>query len=460
VNKEPALTPLGRRIWQAGAWTFLNQGATLGVRILGNVLLTRLLVPEAFGIVAFVQVLVLGLGLLSDVGLGQNIVVHRRGDEAAFLNTAWTIQVMRGFVIWTTSLACAFGVWWLAAENGFEHGTVYADPQLPWIIAVFGFNAAIAGFESTKVHQARRNMRLQGLTQIELASQLTTLVVMLALAYAFQSVWALVVGALFAAVVKVLAGHLFLSGVANRLAWDRNAWHDILHFGKWIFLSSAIGFMAQSGDRLILGALIEARDLGLYAIAVLLLGAVTSIVQALIGSVAFPAISEVTRGSPSNVRPMYLRFQLYTDLALFSAAGFFVMAGPAVVDFLYDDRYARTGIMLSVLSLGLIGGRVAIAETTLLAMGNVRYYSLANSCRMVVLCIGLPLGHAAFGINGALLAVVATQFASWPLAIYFTTRNGLFDWKRELIGVPVFVLGALLGWTGSEVWRVVERGML
>ena len=55
--------------------------------------------PEAFGLMAIVQAVITGCALLSDVGIDQSIIRHERGHVPAFVNTAWTLEVMRGFAI-------------------------------------------------------------------------------------------------------------------------------------------------------------------------------------------------------------------------------------------------------------------------------------------------------------------------------------------------------------------------
>ena len=71
---------------------------------------------------------------------------------------------------------------------------------LPYVIAILSLTAIIGGFESTKLHEASRALSLARATQIELAGQLFGLACMIAWALADRSIWALVAGALGAAV--------------------------------------------------------------------------------------------------------------------------------------------------------------------------------------------------------------------------------------------------------------------
>jgi len=57
--------------------------------------MTRILVPEMFGVMAIATMVTVVLWLLSDLGIRQNIVQSGRGDDPAFLDTAWVIQIAR-----------------------------------------------------------------------------------------------------------------------------------------------------------------------------------------------------------------------------------------------------------------------------------------------------------------------------------------------------------------------------
>jgi hypothetical protein len=63
-----------------------------------DLILTRLLFPEAFGLMALVQVFMGGLQMFSDLGVNMSIIQSKRGEDPDFLNTAWTFQILRGLI--------------------------------------------------------------------------------------------------------------------------------------------------------------------------------------------------------------------------------------------------------------------------------------------------------------------------------------------------------------------------
>lgn len=86
---------LGGGAFVAGSYVFAQFA-----RLLSNLVLTRLLYPEAFGVMALVMVVLVGLQMFSDVGIGPAISRSARGDDPDFLNTAWTLNVFRGAGLW------------------------------------------------------------------------------------------------------------------------------------------------------------------------------------------------------------------------------------------------------------------------------------------------------------------------------------------------------------------------
>ncbi len=73
--------------------------ASQGIRLGGNLIMARLLMPEMFGIMVIATTVSVVLHLLSDVGFRQNIIQSPRGNDPAFLNTVWTAQIIRGFIL-------------------------------------------------------------------------------------------------------------------------------------------------------------------------------------------------------------------------------------------------------------------------------------------------------------------------------------------------------------------------
>ena len=141
-----------------------------------------LLAPEIFGLLALADILLRGLSLFSDFGIGPSIVQNERGKEPAFLNTAWTIQTLRGF-----------GILIVGAIFALPFADFYGEPRLAWIIPVAALNAVIQGFQSTAPHTLSRDVRLGRLTIMRYSSTIVRVAVTLTWAWFHPSIWALLI---------------------------------------------------------------------------------------------------------------------------------------------------------------------------------------------------------------------------------------------------------------------------
>ena len=137
--------------------------------------------------------------------------------------------------------------------------------------------------------------------------------------------------------------------------WDRSALTELIVFGRWILLSSMVGVLAMYGDRIWFGASMSAAQLGVYSIAVLILGAVQTALMKIVGAVALPAFSEAARADDKpRLKALYFRFRLLVDLLVLFICGGFLTASPLLIGWMYDDRYREAGPMLAILSLSFI----------------------------------------------------------------------------------------------------------
>lgn len=436
-------------------WTLVGHTSSQVLRLGSNLIMTRLLVPEMFGIMTLAYVLLFGLQLMSDLGLRQNIVQSRNGHNQIFLNTAWTVQILIGGLIFVLASALAFVLHLLGSAQWLPGNSVYAEPILPYIIVLLSVNAFIGGFESTKVATASRNLVLGKLTLIELISQATGIAFMLAWVFVDRSIWALVAGSIISALLRVILGNVILPGERNRLHWDKAAFSEIMGFGKWIFVSSIIGFLASSGDRLILGGLTDAKTLGMYSIAFLMVGAIREIFTKLIGNVAFPALSEVARERPAMLKQTYYKFRHPLDIATLLTGGFLFFAGHLLIHTLYDQRYFPAGVMLEILSISLFELRYTLAAQCFMALGKPKLLIPITIFQIVALYVGMPLAFALFGINGALWVAGGSVLFTMPMTIYLKIKFGLFDTMRELRVIPWLAIGLALGWVVNKVSHII-----
>jgi O-antigen/teichoic acid export membrane protein len=440
-----SLGTLKQRAFKAGGWTVAGYGLSQAIRLGGSLVMTRLLVPEMFGVMAIATMVTVILALLSDIGLSQHIVQSRRGDDPALLDTAWVVQIIRGFALWLLALLLSLALYFADRGGMFPPQSVYASAVLPLVIAVTSFQAVLSGFQSTRMASALRNFDQRRLTQIALIAQVSGLVVMVAIGLATRSIWALVAGSLVAPLATTILSHAWMDGHRNAVRWDKGALGELISFGRWVFVSSALFVLAANGDRLLLGGFVDAHTLGLYAIALQMVAAIEGGLSKLFMSVSLPALSEVARTDPSRLREAYYKLRVPGDLLLLFMAGLLFAAGQLVIDVLYDDRYAAAGGMLQVLALSLFTVRYGVAEQMYLAVGRPRYLAIVNLVRLISLYALVPALYLLAGTTAAIWGIALHALATLPFIFAFNARLGLNDWRRESIVLLALPAGYLFG---------------
>lgn len=437
-------TPMKSRILGASFWTFANYAVSYPIRLGSNLILTRLLVPEMFGVMAIASLVTMALALFSDLGVGQNIIQSRRGGDPDYLNTAWSIQIIRGIMVWLIGLCVSIGLFVANFRGWLPETNVYANPYLPPVIAALSFGAALGGFQSTKIAEAHRNLSFGRITQIGIVAQLVGLVCTIGWALIERSIWALVAGGLCSTAITVLLSHVWLPGTSNRLRWEHSAVLEIVHFGKWIFLSSILGFFANNMDRVLLGVFVDSSVLGVYSIALNLINAVAQLLNTIPG-ISFPVFSEVARDRSSDLKRYLYRFHVFAAPLAYLSAGLLFVSGNSIIRLLYDQRYYQGGWMLKILAIGLLSVPFNLSVYSLLARGLSRLFSNVVATIAVVTVVATPLGFHFFGTTGAIWGIVAGRLASVPAAIFYQYKHGLLKPSVELLLLPVFFLGMLLG---------------
>jgi O-antigen/teichoic acid export membrane protein len=436
---------LRQRVLRAGGWNLAGYGLGQAIRLGGNLVMTRLLVPEMFGVMAIATMVTVILWMLSDIGLHQHIVQSRRGEDPVFLDTAWVVQIVRGVVLWLIALILSLALHRANLGGMLPAKSAYASPVLPFVIAVSSLSALIAGLQSTKIATAHRSFDQKRLMQIELISQIAGLAVMMALGLMSRSIWALVAGGLVASLTMTTLSHTWLGGHPNRVRWEMQALRELIGFGKWIFVSSAVYVFVTNGDRLLLGGVLDASVLGLYAIAASIAGTIETGLGRLFMAVSLPALSEVARNEPSRLREVYYKLRVPGDLLLLFLAGLLLAAGQRVIDLLYDPRYAAAGGILQVLALSLFAARYLVAQQLYVAVGIPRYQTVINVVRFISLYSLVPGLYYLGGAQAAIWGIALHALPTVPFVYRFNATLGLNDARRELMVLVALPVGFLCG---------------
>lgn len=433
---------LTARVMRSTSWILLGYGASQAIRLASNLILTRLLFPEAFGLMALISVITVGLMLFSDVGIAPSIARSKRGDDPAFLNTAWSIQVMRGGIL--------FGV---AAGLAVPVSQFYDQPDLAFYLPIAALSLVVAGFNPTRIQTAHRHLLMGRLTALDLASEVIGIAVMIMLALIWQSVAALVVGGVLQALANLALTHFGLPGQRNRFQWERAAAGELISFGKWIFLSTVFWFFAFQGDKAILGKFLTLENLGIYNIGYFLASFPLLLGLNVTGRVMIPVYRE--KAEPAGIRK--LRYGL--SAGVIGLLGVLALLGPWLVDVLYDQRYVHAGGIIVVLCVALIPQVIGMTyDQAALAAGDSRRFFIYSASRSTLQVGLLLIGAVQAGLIGALIGMGVAMLLSHFVSIWLARVHGVWDARHDALwvafGIGVGTFSVWLHWDAIAAMAV------
>ena len=414
------------------SWITLSHVVTSVLRLLNNVILARLLAPSLLGMFLIVNLVRTGIELVTDVGIGQNIVSNKNGHDPDFYDTAWTIQVFRGLAL---GIACVL----LAKPIAHAFG----KPELSIILPFAALFSIVAGFSSVSTFLIQKNIQVARFAKFEIALAVFNLAIYCTLALITPTIWALVIGTVASFGALSVSTYLLIPGMRHRFFIERKYAREILVFGKWIFWSSMISFLAMNFDRLYFAKLLSLTELGIYGIARNLTETITQLAVRYGNLLLYPMVAGMEE-PPPEVRG---RIRHGRRLILLGAAvvlGGLVSASDLIIRILYDPRYHDAGVILPLL---MIGAWVAILSTVneymLLGVSKPAMPTFANAAKFLSYAIAMPLAFHYLGFFGAILALSVGEAVKY-VALWGQSRSHNLSFARDdLVLSMVFVISIL-----------------
>ena len=442
----------------AGGW-LVGMFIVLQILRLGtNVGLAHLLAPELLGTMALINTLRTGGELLTDVGIGQSIVNNKDGEKPYFYNTAWTIQIIRGFFLFGVTFAAIFPL-----------AKIYDEPELTILLPVSAFLFIITGFASPARFVFQKRIAVKTLSIMRFYGALFSAVVHLALAWYMQSVWALIWALLISCIFETLLTFWMLKLPFPKLMIDRQAAREIFRYGKWIFLSTLVYFLASNFDRLYLAEAVSFAALGVYGIARTFADTAMNLTAYLASNILFPKVStSALRGTELRAAILPSRRAVVWLIAGGMAVG--VVFADLFILLAYDVRYEAAAFYLPVL---LAGGWFAMlasfSESILMGIGKPSNVAFGNAAKFAAILVIVPFVLPRYGMGAAVMAFSGVEIVRYFVLAFRQQAHGLSFWRQDIATTSAFIalavllreITGLLGVTsGVAGWTAMIRQVL
>jgi O-antigen/teichoic acid export membrane protein len=338
-------------------WSAIQGWGSQAISFVVFALLSRLLKPEAFGLVAMASVFMVFVQIFVEQGFS-NAIVQRKEVTPSHLDTAFWTNISVGLLMTVVSIAAAPLV-----ANFFKQAQLI--PILSWLSVSFTINA----LSSVQEAIFKRNLNFKPLALRTLIATIAGGCTGTAMAFAGYGVWSLIGQQLVSGSVQVTI-LWWSSDWRPRLLFSRDCFRELFVFGINIVGINILNFINRQSDDLLIGYYLGPTALGYYAIAYRIYLIMTQLLTGIISQVAMSTFSRLQH----ELEKLRSAFYTFTELTSFIAFPAFIgvaVLAPELVNFLFGEKWQPSVPVMQILAfIGLQHVVSYFYATVLMAMGK------------------------------------------------------------------------------------------
>ncbi|MUV13821.1 MOP flippase family protein [Noviluteimonas gilva] len=436
---------LRTRAISAGRWTTVSALGRSGLQMLQVVVVARFLAPSDFGLMAITMALLGVLSVLADFGISRGIIHFDHVDQRTRSSLYW-LNVL---------LAAALST--LVVVSAPFIARFYDLPALTWVLAWTAQILFVSSLGQQFNVLAEKELEFAKPAQNELAAALVGFIAcVVAAVWLHAGVFALVAGALATAIVGAALAWLRLSaGHRPTFHMDLQEAMPFLRFGGYMMGENAASTLTRQSDIFIGGWFLGSATLGLYSLARDLNLRVSMMINQVVTRVTFPVMSRV-KNDPIALADIYAKTMRMTASVNFPVFVFIGVFADEVVMLLYGERFRDAAGLMRVFAVwGLLRSVGNPAGSVLYAVGKARRAFVWNLVLLVLFPLAYWIGLQSKGLDGLLVAVVATQvLLVWPTWRWLVHPSCALPFGAYLREITIPLVAALLA--GAGAWAAAH----
>lgn len=298
---------LNSKMIQATKWSAITEIASKLIAPVTNMILARLLVPEVFGVVATLTMVVSFAELFTDAGFQKYLVQHEFADDADYelsTNVAFWTNLILSFLIWELIAILAGPIANLTGVSGCEYAIIAISMEIP-----------ILAFSSIQMARYRRVFDFKSLFVARMVTSAVPLVVTVPLALWLRSYWALVFGTLARDILNAVILTL-RSSWKPKFRYSFRKLKEMISFSIWTVVENVTIWLTSYIGTFIVGISLSSYYLGLYKTTMSTVNSLMGIISGATVSVLFAALSRCQNDEKLFQRTFF-RFQQIVALLIF-----------------------------------------------------------------------------------------------------------------------------------------------
>lgn len=410
----------------ATKWSTITEIAAKLVSPVTNMILARIISPEAFGVVATITMIMSFADMFTDAGFQKYLVQHEFKDENEKFKNA-------NVAFWT-NFGISIFLWLFIIVFREQIAVLVGNPGLGNVIAIACVQLLLTSFSSIQMALYRRDFDFKTLFLVRMVAVWIPFAVTIPLALLGLSYWALIIGS-----IVIQLSNAIIMTVKSK--WKPHLFYrieilkEMLSFSIWSLIEAISIWFTSWADVFIIGTALSQHYLGIYKTSTTMVNALMSLITASIVPVLFSALSRL-QDDTEKFNSMYLNTQRLVSVFVFPLG---------IGIYLYSDLATR--IMLGSKwkeASGVIGvWALTSAITIVLSYFNSEVYRAKGKPKLSFLAQMLHL------VVLVPVCIVSSKYGFWPL-VY---ARAWIRMEGILVGLIIMKVG--IGFPVGKIFKNV-----
>ena len=380
-------------------WAAFGAFAGRGVQFISDIILSRLLFPEDFGLIA-IGLAVLNISeMLTETGFS-SALIQKQGGIKKYLNTAWTMEVLKStflfFLVFILSKPIA---------------NFYGNLDLINILRAISILFLLRGFRNIGIVYFRKKLDIHKQVIIDVVPSIIQLMIIIPFAIYIKNVWVIVIGVFGRRIAELLLS--FLMHIHRPVfEFHKNYFKELFHFGKWIFSTSIIAAIDKNFIPLFIGKYFDVETLGYFNRAELFSILLFAVLIQIIWQVGYPAMSHLQSDLQKLKRFYFKLISIGFSIGLPITIFIFYFCNEIIIIILSEKWLESANILKFLIFAGLLSLIGSLPAMLLQAVGKPRIATKISLISAIILIVLTFTLHEYLGLFGIVYALIITRIIS------------------------------------------------
>ena len=419
-RKHPKGQSLRERFLRGSFWSGIGGGMEQLTRFVRNMLLTRLLVPEAFSEIAIILALNVFFESLTEVGIRESIIQNKMGGDDEFLSVSFWFSFVRSIVLY----AVVFSTAPLIAQF-YDNAALIPKMRIAFLAIVFN------GLISTKAYASLRNVKPRKWVIVHNGGKMVGVVVTVILGVIRRDAYALVYGFTVEYLVRMLLSYLIFP-FRPKFTLNKTYLTEVLRFARGMLGLPFLTMIFLKADVLVAGRMFTPYIVGLYSMATVLAQAPNKIVPMILSPVLMPALAELKSDPVARNRGIIGISRLLAFIGMPTSL-FAILYYEPIITLVYTAEYAVMGVCFAIIFCAYMLRNLCLPlAATFLSIGKPQIQRLFALMRAVIAAATIVPLIKLFGIIGAPIALLIAMALSQIFQVFLLGRHVYLDHKQYI----------------------------